>query len=493
MKACPTCGELFGDEFAFCAEDGSELDSIGEEGSAHAVSAGAAAVETSVECPIAPNTDGPGDGGGSASSLVLRYCPACAAEYPLTFTTCPLHGVELTTREMPRFVTPPVSPAQPVLSEGQNTDKSGTNEAQSSDQAGEENGQAAIAGATIGRARSANSPEPARADALNAAGTAPLSSETPALSLTARPSKVAARRRAEGRGALTAPAWRSTSALNLFRAASSADQADGEDEAEKRLDGPGLRLGAWITAAFLLLFLAGAAFAILSTTRGKPQTGSQPIPAAQASLAAPAPAPLIATPQEAQDYTESATPLTPPAGRAKETDPSAPTKNPAREQRELRSLAADRVSAPRQTDAAALHPRPEARPEARPSNSSPSLMETPRWAARRFDARLVRIRSHPTPAGMRYDLTFALQDQGGPAIHWDRLSVATQTTSGRTRNEAIPFSHYLGPSGSLTFTVSVEMPGRSAADWQGRVVCTGVGADASGQPVRASFSAIVSP
>ena len=39
----------------------------------------------------------------SANPVVL-YCPTCAAEYPLTFSACPVHGVQLVKHAIPKML-----------------------------------------------------------------------------------------------------------------------------------------------------------------------------------------------------------------------------------------------------------------------------------------------------------------------------------------------------------------------------------------------------
>jgi len=117
----------------------------------------------------------------------------------------------------------------------------------------------------------------------------------------------------------------------------------------------------------------------------------------------------------------------------------------------------------------------------------------PRGDSGGFDARLVRVRSRKTPEGVRYDLTFNMLERAGRAAQWQRVLISTRSASGASHSEAIPFSHRLGAAGALTFTISVELTGRSEADWQGRIVCTTLGWDNNGGPLQASFGANVTP
>lgn len=94
---------------------------------------------------------------------------------------------------------------------------------------------------------------------------------------------------------------------------------------------------------------------------------------------------------------------------------------------------------------------------------------------------------------MRYDLTFSMQEQAGRSAQWQRVLVTTRSASGVNHSQAIPFAHRLGAAGALTFTISVELAGRSQTDWQGRVVCTTLGWDNQGAPLQASFGANLTP
>ena len=117
----------------------------------------------------------------------------------------------------------------------------------------------------------------------------------------------------------------------------------------------------------------------------------------------------------------------------------------------------------------------------------------PRGTYGQVEARLIGVRASRTASGYRYDLTFHLADQAGHATQWERLAITTRASSGASRQQQIPFYHRLGADGTLSFTVSVEMPGRAPSDWQGRIICTSIGSDSSGKTYRASFGANVSP
>src|ERR1700759_2420983 len=75
MKTCPECGIELMDEYQFCPEDGTSLAAPPPE------------VKPEVTAPAKP----------APFSAVVLYCPACAAEYPLTFSECPVHHTALVT------------------------------------------------------------------------------------------------------------------------------------------------------------------------------------------------------------------------------------------------------------------------------------------------------------------------------------------------------------------------------------------------------------
>jgi hypothetical protein len=138
---------------------------------------------------------------------------------------------------------------------------------------------------------------------------------------------------------------------------------------------------------------------------------------------------------------------------------------------------------------------PYARPQVGKTraNESDELPSTSPNTSGSVNLSLVRLRSFRTETGIRYDLTLNMQQQEGRVIRWERINLATHSQSGITHTEILPFSQRLGSSGSLSFTVSVEMRGRNESDWQGRISCTGVGTDVEGRNVKTNFTARVNP
>lgn len=106
---------------------------------------------------------------------------------------------------------------------------------------------------------------------------------------------------------------------------------------------------------------------------------------------------------------------------------------------------------------------------------------------------IVRVRSYRTESGIRYDLTFNMQQNDGRVIRWENLQLQTRSQSGIRHSEAIPFYQRLGSTGSLSFTVSIEMRGRSEADFQGVITCTGFGTDVDGRNIKTDFTTRITP
>jgi hypothetical protein len=114
-------------------------------------------------------------------------------------------------------------------------------------------------------------------------------------------------------------------------------------------------------------------------------------------------------------------------------------------------------------------------------------------ATARFNTQLVRIRSYRSSTGYRYNLTLVLSENSGRPIRWDRLSVSTRSESGVTYMESIPFQYRQAGAGALTFSLDVEMPGATEADWKGQITCTSIGSDETGRPLRTNFFVAVAP
>ena len=99
MKTCPVCALDLEDSYFFCPEDGSSLAFLPAESN----------TASNTVNPSRTDSDSPSRSASVSSSRtddepaggVVLYCPMCAAEYPLTFSSCPVHGVQLTKHSIP--------------------------------------------------------------------------------------------------------------------------------------------------------------------------------------------------------------------------------------------------------------------------------------------------------------------------------------------------------------------------------------------------------
>ncbi|HKQ04068.1 MAG TPA: hypothetical protein VJ464_02970 [Blastocatellia bacterium] len=425
MKTCPECGIALRDEYQFCPEDGATLSQT----------PASARIE---ESPSAKS---------QAVDAVVLYCPACAAEYPLTFTECPVHHTALTTHGMPTLVE-------------------GTKGAE------KDNTSAA------GDARTAKSPAGRRLHLV--------SDET-----HSRRSALEAYE--ETLENLAQPPVKEASAPEELPSAVAPD----DDARRHRL----LAIG--IVAALVVLALLGL-YAVISNASRRP-TPSTTKPASAKTISQQ-PSITIQTPQTASDYQNQASVNPPPADVSSDSGPARAQNVEEPQPKTPRHIDEAPPAARRATDAhtqaetlepgdaPARHPQ-QAVSAQTPTTRQPAATELilPRGTFGLVTARLAGVRAARTAGGYRYDLTFHMADHAGHATQWERLAIVTRSTSGATRQQQIPFFHRLGADGTLSFTVSVEMPGRGPADWQGRIICTSIGSDSSGKPCHASFGANVSP
>jgi hypothetical protein len=449
MKTCPVCELVLEDAYLFCPDDGSSLGTLPSESSE---SDSASASESDHE----------------TTNAVVLYCPACAAEYPLTFSTCPVHGVQLTKHRIPRLS----NCGQDLRTHEQAADA-----------------QTTVSGVQFQRAQS-----------------------NPAKHLTIldlkRPQIEGPRRQAATKtttdaaefaqnAAVTAPAsaqFDSLAAMHVgaFATDSTAFGYQGPltDAHEQGFERPTFRVAAIATIIALVVFGLVATYTFVSRT---PRRSSSPaVQVASKMEPAPQPLPFVPTPQEAQDYKEEA-PVP-----SVSTSPEPQPERPAERARNESPLSSPTEQAVRKNTVAQPLPKPPAKTQPPPPVtttrvSNPPMPALPRGNSAGFDARLIRVRSRRTAAGFRYDLTFNMQEQAGRSAQWQRVLINTRSASGVNHSEAIPFSHRLGAAGALTFTISVELTGRSESDWQGRIVCTTLGWDNNGAPLQASFGANVMP
>lgn len=441
MKTCPVCALDLEDTYLFCPDDGSTLGTL-----------------TSRSNKIESATYQPDD--GTAGPVVL-YCPACAAEYPLTFSVCPVHRVQLTRHRIPKL----------AKSRSDLPEYSGTNEAK-----------ATLSGLHFQRNQSKPTTRLTTIDLKRPQLESPQSVAT---TLTLADDYELAH------NDLVTP-LDDPAAVHFGPFASRDTAFDNHsplaDASERGFDRPGFRVAAIATVIGLAVFGLVAMYAFISNLSRRPSSAAVQI----ASKTQTAALPFVATPREAQDYTEGApapTDRTPPAPEAERHAERARDEGPSSSPPE-HGMRKTTIAGPLPTPKATT---PPPAPVAPTRVSNPPMAALPSGNSGGFDARLIRVRSRRTPAGFRYDLTFNMQEQAGRSTQWQRVLISTRSASGMSHSEAIPFSHRLGATGALTFTISVELTGRSEADWQGRIVCTTLGWDNKGAPLQASFGANVTP
>jgi hypothetical protein len=429
MKTCPECGIALQDEYQFCPEDGASLDQSNQ--------------IAEQDVTAAAQRD--------AAPVVVLYCPACAAEYPLTFSECPVHHTALTRHNVPARVT-----HQP------------------------------------------------RARRLHLVSPAALMDEQPngeASESQTRQSGIEAYEAA-------------LENLVEHKAGDEAveDRAVWPDDNAKPDEASKYRKTAMAVAVALALLALVGIYALVSNASRKPVTPSKGAVATKASAQQTI---TVETPQAALDYPDEGfanARVTDVPAASKPTTHEATADARVRPQRGVTDAAstapkmAERQAADsRRAQMVAPTPRPAPIPaQTAPVQSAPvqsammrqpaaTELVLPRGTFGQVAARLTGVRAARTMGGYRYELTFHLADQVGQATQWERLAIVTRTASGATRQQQIPFYHRLGADGTMSFTVRVEMPGRAPADWQGRIICTSIGSDSNGRVHRASFGANVSP
>jgi len=350
---------------------------------------------------------------------VVLYCPACAGEYPLTFSECPVHGVRLAKHARP-------------------------------------------------------TPWNRGANARSVAGN----------NCCAMPSQIEGSQRETAQAKGNIDSELESPQNGMDRTTEALGEVD--DASSER---PGFRIAAVATVIALVLFAVVSLYGLVSHLSRQPTS-------TVARVASPTdvdaqPLPFVATPQEAQDYREeqpspeASAPSKPQSGSPGERK-NGQTNSPTSIDQNVRKTTIGQAS---------LKPSiatPRSQPE-RMTVSTPQAPVQTRGNSGGFDSRLVRARGTRTSSGYRYDLTFNMLEQAGRSAQWQRVLISARSASGTNRTAAVPFVHRLGAAGALTFTISVELTGRSEADWRGRVVCTALGWDNAGAPLQASFGANVTP
>jgi hypothetical protein len=421
MKKCPECGAAMDAEYQFCPDDGSSL----------------------VEASSSPQTS------PAHKPAVVLYCPACASEYPLTFTHCPVHLTDLTVRPVAMILDRP----KPAPEE------------------------------------ETHRPSPKEPDRVPDSVFVAQSSSNPPAAETSKP-RIIKRREAlylSSTPGRVVPQESDESVWNIDPSPPAA--ADALDDSYLRADERYRRVAFAIAAGLVLLAVLGAYSLIYHLTRR--HLTRRPVPPVEAvNVDSGQPVLTVPTPAAAREYVAvSAEPPVDDKTRDPARQPSAAEAGTPAAQN-LREISAARQT---RTPAPPVLP-PSPRQAYQGDRVAPPLdTHPPSGLPGLVAARLLSVRPVRTAGGYRYDLTFHLADQAGHATQWERLAVTTRSANGTTRQEQIPFYHRLGADGTMTFTVSVEMHGRAPSDWQGRVTCTSIGSDSTGRSYRASFGANVSP
>lgn len=379
---------------------------------------------------------------------VVLYCPACGAEYPLTFSSCPVHGVSLTK--------------QRIRSRGQ---------------------QAAIDTADL------------EIDTEAAVLNRPHTDRSPFVTLhKARPNYPFEAAIANDIAVNSTGEDFIGNEQSEAKSSAAASRAIGDQSPQAFLseahepEQHGFRIAAIATMIALAVFALVGLYALVSNLSRRPapatRTANQPETAE--------PVPFIVTPQEALDYKEQQPPASASEKLAQPTDGARIVERERKEVLSPSNEQRDRTT-PVARSTPTSHSPTASPPAAATQASDPPAPVSPRPNSGEFDSRLVRARASRTSSGYRYDLTFNMQEQRGHAAQWQRVLITTRSASGTSHTQAIPFVHRLGATGALTFTISVELTGRSEADWRGRINCTALGWDNAGAPLQASFVANVTP
>lgn len=425
MKSCPVCGLIQDESCLFCPEDGSAL-----------------------------TDDKASRVAEEKSSAVVLYCPACAAEYPLTFKVCPIHVVPLTKHNVLKCVTPVYKPEQvekqPVVQQT----------------------------ATIVAADVESKKMTTTRDIIDTSVDAEDSGkirtdETASGDLQIDPELD-----------IDPPDY-----LSGYVAKANAGHNSNSQLRSHRITAIALIIG-------LSLFGIIALYTVYKNASSRSISSNSK--AASQSKATAQQTATVYTPQAALDYKEEkpepVRPESEPAPEDKSTDNERPRNDVT-----LPSIAQSRRDELAEQKPAPLPvtrpqpPGPVATPVSAPKTPNATELVLPRGTYGQVDARLLNVRSRKTANGFRYDLTFNMQEQAGRTTQWERMAIVTRSASGVSHSQAMPFYHRLGAAGTLTFTVSVEMQGRAQPDWAGRIICTSIGTDQAGKAYRASFGANVAP
>lgn len=455
MKTCTTCHLVYEDRFIFCTRDGTVLNSsITSKDASERKSIRQSGIET---------------GHSEAAGLRVMYCPACAMEYPLTFTSCPSDSMPLREKK-PRPVTAIVQ-SSPIVYEKPEVPCEPVPEAP----------ELIHQPVEIEEVKSAESEPAIKESFLSDEETVHSTDENIYLEEGEHLNKDDSEP-----PYLIEPVHEIHASGNLEDYAKPAKGYDTAPLGEVREENQSRSMR--MAAKGIIIGLAAIAIVALYLvySAGSPQPVTEaPIP--QEMLVAQAPV-FIPTPEEARNYSE---------------EPEAP-QNESAEKEDDKGDHAIKDDQSRSDEVVAVRkPLPvqpvarEAVPVTKSEVRAPHAVETgpviPQSTEGRISSRLVRTRSNRIGSGVRYDLTFALEEQTGRIVKWDRMLISTRSARGVNQSQTLPFYHRQGASGSLTFTVSVEMKGGSVEDWRGRVICTTLGTDERGRTMQARFGATVAP
>ena len=381
----------------------------------------------------------------------VLYCPACAGEYPLTFEICPAHGLRLTKKKMRvNRIPQQIEPSNQTLA--------GVAVAETSETIARDEehlpGEPAIEeGVLFSKAESSYEVEE---ENLIAKETIPINEQ-----------------------------FRFGATSELFGYELDDEEASEGGELQER---PGFRIAAIAITAGLAIFALIVLYTIFSWAMRSPSSLPAEKPVSEQSLIQQTP--FIPTPEAARDYVDEETETAQPEGNSQTT--AKPSRDAAPPKSAETPKPGPVVQTPRNQTPAVTQPA-QPPPVVRRQTVDVSAPVPSQATDGRVFARLVRSRGRKTPTGYLYDLTFNILERAGRSMRWDHLVVSSRSASGASHNQTVPFRHYLGASGMLTFTVSVEMQGQTENDWRGRIVCTGFGMDTEGQSLKASFGATVAP
>lgn len=444
MKTCPACHLVYEDRFIFCTRDGTILDSNTK------VNGSSTRRATKDSNSIAPDSlDSP-----VTAHKVMR-CPVCAMEFPLTFTSCPSDGMRLVEKKpQPRVVASQISPA---VSEEIVTEE--------------------LSSTTTSQVESV--PEPVITDELE--------ESLPESEVVIYPSEpepeppVLIEPVPEAEASNSFEDYYSEPERRYVTAPLAGESKDDEPRS--------LKLAAKAVVAGLALIAVFALYFVYNAASQKPVAATTP----QQEAYVEQPRVFIPTPEEARNYKDES--------EEAPSDEVIPNEEQNRDEATDRQIAKNIPSASEDSNTrrkpavepAARESVPVTKSEVRAAREVDTGPVIPQSTEGRISSRLVRVRSSKIGAGVRYDLTFSLEEQTGRTVRWDRMLVSTRSSRGINQTQTLPFYHRQGADGSLTFTVSVEMKGGSDADWRGRVVCTTLGTDERGRAMQARFGASVSP